>query len=371
MSDDDDSYSFDDDFASTSQDERLGLHSICEEPEHSENTVPSQYYFPPTQNQPAAAADNSIDTARSEHSEVQHDKSNDSYSLDQDFASVIQDEEPAGRPSSSNNDIDSQQCKVVESNESYYSLDEDFDSATHNESYIGEVVVEPGGASTDVCTNKAVQEDTNEMHTNSTNDSRRTSIASNKSAAIETDEENKENQAIATTKQFINQVPLNCWDNGKHPKDFEECKDDPKERADSTDSRAGQLFHWQRKTQKPRKPPAPLPRCATLTTKSSRSHKEPEDTDVATPKPKYKYSKKRLQELARPRKHHMYVKNDDNAQANSVKKKPTDDISSFLERMEMLEQMRREKAESAAGKWTSCNSIQPSRKSTQPSHLHP
>ena len=130
----------------------------------------------------------------------------------------------------------------------------------------------------------------------------------------------------------------------------EERKEYPK--SEGKESQAGKSFcEIDSQVQNLSKKPARLPRCATLTTKSmSRTHELESQTSSSEQK-KCRYSKKRLHELSQPRKHHIYgiSSNIEKVHNKSTNLKKIIRNTSFLNRMECMEQERREKRERQAG----------------------
>lgn len=318
LSDADDYYS-DDDFTRTSQDERCGLSSICEEPVDSNDSS-----FPKR----------SIINETSHLDERKCNESYDSYSLDEDFASILsRDKEPSTAPRNAAVSTDcecdddtkifseekhvpaeknhNEQCENDSESQASRSLDKpttpnhstsiddgDCNEETRSdENYIGEVQELEG----DVAAESTI------LETLATNDC--------KEAA---NDSNKENEVDAASNKMLPQQSV-----GKEGHTNSRCK--PKI-----------------------KKPAPLPRCATLSTKSMSIARKTNETNIdGKTQIKRKYSLKRLQELSKPRKHHMYARNDITREIKQTKKA---DSNSFLERMELMEMERRAKAEFVAGR---------------------
>ncbi|KAL3764871.1 hypothetical protein ACHAWO_006719 [Cyclotella atomus] len=316
LSDADDYYS-DDDFTRTSQDERCGLSSICEEPVDSNDSS-----FPKR----------SIINETSHLDEHKCNESYDSYSLDEDFASILsRDKEPSTTPRNAavstdcecdddtkifseekhvpaeknhteqcENDSESQDSRSLDKpttpNHSTSIDDGDCNEETRSdENYIGEVQV----LESDVAAESTI------LETLATNDC--------KEAA---NDSNKENEVDAASNKMLPQQSV-----GKEGHTNSRCK--PKI-----------------------KKPAPLPRCATLSTKFMSIARKTNETNIdGKTQIKRKYSLKRLQELSKPRKHHMYARNDITREIKQTKKA---DSNSFLERMELMETERRAKAEFVA-----------------------
>jgi len=303
MADDDYSYSFDDDFA---EDERLGLSSICEE----------------------------------------NDKSSASYSFDDDFVSqTTSTSEERQIPASSNNESitvnDEKQTSndcVVPAVDNTCSESHSYSLDHHDESYIGNI--------SEAKDDNAISDDENfardcDVKSNNANESQ------SKEAWFLLPESHKvRNHSNAPAAELTSHtIPLQQIINDEQLEEIEECKEDPKSHEADL---AGHSLHWEKhgSTKKKYKPKeAPLPRCATLTTKC-KAKSEPDIEQKK--KSKIKYSLKRLQVLAQPRKHHMYVQENThpNIKAKPTKKTTTQTKSqhnNFLDRIEMMERERREK----------------------------
>lgn len=307
MSDGDDSYSFDDDFA---DDERLGLTSICEETE----------------------------------------KSSASYSFDDDFVSQTTSEHKI--PSSSYNESITVNDEKRSSNENDYAVpvidntcseSHSYSLDHHDESYIGNV-----SEATDASIVNGKFARDCDVKSNNDNEPQPKQAG----LALPACDKNSYYTNASATKLTTSHTPLQPSFNDKQPEEFGECKEDPKSHEAY---RAGHLFDWERqgsaKKKYKRKTPAPLPRCATLATKCM-SKSEP--VTEQRRKSKHKYSVKRLQVLAQPRKHHIYVQenSDTNLKAKPTKKKThaKSQQDNFLERIEVMERERREKVDYARGK---------------------
>ena len=385
MDSDEDEYSYDEDFA-------FGLSSINEEPSDLKSASCSSIddFAKISSDRSKKAAVGSLDTNDNAGCELKCDDSQDSYSFDEcsqdeqkvdkrndndSLSSTINvsdasetvpsGEDPDGsatitatldvsednasehcRPDIRSYNIQKQDCN--DTNDSY-SLDEDFDASQKEGSYIGEVVPaidnlcqdEPSLLHADILNND------NSIEPQGFANSCTQDPKQNENEKIENDDTSS--QTITTTTQSdMNHISVqNLHDDNNFSRQTEECKEDPKSKTKG-DTRAGHLFCWEHKRQKPKKS-APLPRCATLTTKA-RSYLGKTQTEQQ--KPKHKYSKKRLQELAQPRKHHIFIyggnENSHPNQSTIPKKKRVNDRH-FLDRIEMMEKERREKLEHAAG----------------------
>lgn len=433
MSDDDDgTYSFDDDFDNTSQDERFGLSSICEEQADLKSSSCSSienFSRECDTSKDEDARCSSVDAGSSEHAEQKCDDSHDSYSVD-DFASLSHCESnfyhgaapkyPNSSASdedgdkdvcdSATNDIkplgnsndamtpaaDDSKAKFKRNNivtdrslrrtdEIYdsYSVDDDF-ATLHDESYIGDVVNTAADHSTRENKSRVIRSDSNTekeeqfqlipkdehctpaqtaegLPVTAPNDIAPPKVENSSSVIVNPEVEDRGNQTDTDTTEkrpTIDQHPLQKWHDGKRLEQLEECKEDPKSKAHTEDTRAGQAFHWDSKYDKRRrKTPAPLPRCATLQTKCvSGAMRQTES--IEPKKPKHKYSKKRLQELAQPRKHNIYVRDENSNSQNPELKNQSKGAKSkqkshsnhdFLDRMDSMERQRRDRAELAVG----------------------
>lgn len=290
MADDDYSYSFDDDFA---EDERLGLSSICEE----------------------------------------NDKSSASYSSSNNESITVN-----GEKQTSNDYVVPAVDNTCSESHSY-SLDH------HDESYIGDI--------SEAKDDNAISDDENfardcDAKSNNANESQ------SKEAWFVLPESHKvRNHSNAPAAELTSHtIPLQQIINDEQLEEIEECKEDPKSHEADL---AGHSLHWEKhgSTKKKYKPKeAPLPRCATLTTKCMAKS---EPAIEQKKKSKIKYSLKRLQVLAQPRKHHMYVQENThpNIKAKPTKKTTTQTKSqhnNFLDRIETMERERREKLDYARGK---------------------
>jgi hypothetical protein len=430
--DDDDTYSFDDDFANTSQDERFGLSSICEEPADLKSSSCSSienFSRECDTSKDEDARYSSVYAGSSEHAEQKCDDSHDSYSVD-DFASLSHCEsnfyhgaapkypnssasEPTDedvdkevcdsattdiKPLGNSNDAKTPaaaECKakfkrnnivtdrsLQRTDESYgsYSVDDDF-ATLHDESYIGDVVNTAADHNTHENKSQVIMSDSktekgdqfqlipNDEHCTpartaeglpdtAPNDIAPPKVENSWSVIDNQDRGNQTDTDTTEKRPTIDQHPLQKWHHGKRPEQMEECKEDPKSKAHTEDTRAGQAFHWDSKYDKRRrKTPAPLPRCATLQTKCM-SGAMRQTESIEPKKPKHKYSTKRLQELAQPRKHNIYVRDENsNSQNPELKnqskgaksKKKSHSNHDFLDRMDSLERQRRDKAELAVG----------------------
>jgi hypothetical protein len=322
MSDADDYYS-DDDFASTSQDERFGLSSICEEPADSNDSP-----LPKT---------NPINAAREVllPDEQKCNESCDSYSLDDDFASTLsRDQEPTTAPSSTHGAV-STDCECNDGDKEIISSvtkhctpaeTESQDSYSHDEAtpHNRSIFVDDG--------------DCNDKDTSSDSDD-------NYVGEVQAVNEDVEGKTQETPDIYI------------ATNDCKEVADDSNKENEGNQTLPQQLQHFGKEGHtnirlKPKKP-APLPRCATLSTKStSIAHKTDQTDTTGHTQVKRKYSLRRLEELAKPQKHQMYRNDDSRKIAKQTKKI---DGSSFLERMELMELERKAKAEFIAGRICSSN----------------
>jgi hypothetical protein len=161
------------------------------------------------------------------------------------------------------------------------------------------------------------------------------------------------------TKKSISQY----WHNGKIlQQPFEESTEDPKSKAGTDHVDAERVFYWESKEielqrvmaarHKPKKP-APLPRCALLTTKSQAGTQKNQNENTEPKKKVVKYSNQRLSELSQPRLHHLYTKSGAELEKTHLKgvkpsKKNCSQVNDFLDRMESMERQRRDKLDHKA-----------------------
>ena len=399
MNSDEDEYSYDEDFA-------FGLSSINEEPSDLKSASCSSIedFAKISSVCGKKAAVESLDRHGNDSYEHKCDDSQDSYLFDDDFIGQLQDEQKTHRPNenydlspttlnasvvsetvSPGEDLDEDVSAIISStlgaaerdaanhcrpdtsscnldkqdcndtNDSY-SMDEEFQD---EKSFIGEVQVqvaptddhsckdEPNSSHADIIQNDKSNESYGSISTPCTDHPTEDSTAQK---VDETEHDDLPSQTNATTTHFtMDQISAQKWHDDKELiGQTEECKEDPKTKT-KEDTRAGQLFCWEHRRQKPKKP-APLPRCATLTTKARSSLGKSQTEPIDPKKPKHKYSKKRLQELAKPRKHHIYGGNENtNSNQSAIPKKKRGHDRNFLDRIEMMEKERREKLEHAAG----------------------